>query len=116
MSIALLVAGGLQSHLWYVVGLTVGETNQAIFPWLLLRLAGGLTYTTGSSILTYIIIKKTWSNFSLCFPSLKQLEQQRKLELQDLHAGFQQISIAGNNLERVLRRTKVLLDKYLKLK
>ncbi len=116
MSVALLVAGGLQSHLWYVVGLTVGETNQAIFPWLLLRLAGGLTYTAGSSILTYIVIKKTWSNFSLCFPSLKQLEQQRKLELQDLHDGFQQISIAGNNLERVLCRTKVLLDKYFKLK
>ncbi len=116
MSVALLVAGGLQSHLWYVVGLTVGETNQAILPWLILRLAGGLTYTAGSSIFAYLIIKKTWNNFSLCFPSLKQLKQQRTIELQDLHSGFQQINTTGSNLEQILSQTKLLLDKYLKLK
>lgn len=116
MSAALLVAGGLQSYLWYVAGLSVGETNQGIFPWLLLRLVGGLTYTTGSSLLTYIIIKKVWSNFALCFPSLAMLEQQRTITLQELHSGFQQVHTAGSKLEQVLRQTKLLLDKYRNLK
>ena len=116
MSAALLVAGGLQAHFWYVLGLTVGETNQRLFPWLLLRLAGGLMYTAGSSLLTYVIIKKAWSNFSLCFPSLKSLEQQRCLALKDLHSGFQQLSDTASKLEQTLNKTKVLWDKYLKIK
>ncbi|WP_371371898.1 cbb3-type cytochrome c oxidase subunit I [Sporomusa aerivorans] len=116
MSMALLVAGGLQSHFWYVLRLTVGETNQGIFPWLLLRLAGGLTYTAGSSLLTYVIIAKAWSNFPLCFPALRQLEKQRCLELKELHNGFQQLAGTANNLEQTLRKTKLLLDKYLKIK
>ncbi|HWR42953.1 cbb3-type cytochrome c oxidase subunit I [Sporomusa sp.] len=116
MSTALLVAGGLQSHFWYVLGLTVGETNQGILPWMLLRLAGGLTYTAGSSLLTYVIIKKAWSNFSLCFPSLKELEQQRCIELKDLHNGFQQLVVTASKLEQALSKTKLLLDKYLKIK
>lgn len=116
MSAALLVAGALQSYFWYIVGLSVGETNQGIFPWLLLRLAGGLTYTAGSSILTYVIIKKAWSNFALFFPSLAMLEQQRTITLRDLHSGFQQVSVAGSNLEQILRQTKLLLDKYRNLK
>lgn len=116
MSIALLVAGGLQAHFWYVLGLSVGETNQVLLPWMLLRLAGGLTYTAGSSLFTYVIIKKAWSNFSLCFPALKELEQLRRLELKDLHSGFQQLVGTASNLEQVLSKTKLLLDKYLKIK
>lgn len=116
MAVALLVAGGLQSYCWYVVGLTVGETNQNIFPWLLLRLAGGLTYTAGSSLLSYVIFKKAWKHLALCFPSLTMLEQQRPLTWRELHNGFRQISTVGSNLEQILLQTKCLLDKYLKMK
>lgn len=116
MSVALLVAGGLQSHFWYVLGLTVGQTNQGLFPWLLLRLAGGLVYAAGSSLLTYVVINKAWSSFSLCFPSLKLLEEQQCMALKDLHTGFQQVVVTANKLEQALRKTKMVLDEYLKPK
>lgn len=114
MAISLLVAGGLQAHFWHVAGFTVGQTRQMIFPWLVLRLAGGLMYTAGSSLLTYVIIKKAWSHFPLCFPSLQSLKAPTGLEFKDLYGGFRQLADTADKLEQALRKTKVLLEQYLK--
>jgi nitric oxide reductase subunit B len=114
MAVALLVAGGLQSQLWYVAGLTVGETNQILFPWLLVRLAGGLLYMFGSSIFTYVILKKAWGNVSFLFPSLRTLQEQQYLQLENLHSDLQQLIVAENKTAELLCDIKALLDRYRK--
>lgn len=116
MAAALLVAGGLQSQLWYVLGLGAGTTNQLILPWLFLRLAGGLMYTVGSSIFSYVIIKNAWGNHALFFPSLKELNLQRDIKLQNIHSSLQQLIFLESKMEQILRSIKSLLDQYPKIK
>lgn len=116
MAAALLIAGVIQSQLWYVAGLKAGETNRLLFPWLVLRLIGGLAYTLGSSVLTFVVVKKAWKNLRFFFPSLKELEQRQRyrLELQDLRNGMQQLIITGSKMEQILQNIKLLLDKTAK--
>ncbi|EGO65102.1 cbb3-type cytochrome c oxidase subunit I [Acetonema longum] len=102
MAISLLASGGMQAYFWHVSGFSVAQTRQVIFPWLVLRLAGGLTYTAGSSLLTYVIIKKAWSHFPLCFPPLQSLKALPGLGFEELHGRFRQLAVTAGRLEQAL--------------
>jgi hypothetical protein len=53
---------------------------------------------------------------SLISPSLKGLEQQQFIEWQNIHSSLQQLIVTESKMERILSNTKLLLDKYLKIK
>lgn len=67
MGLSLTAAGALQTYFWRVIGLSIGETNLLLKPYLIVRLAGGLVYFCGSSLLSFVVIKNVWANRQLLF-------------------------------------------------
>ncbi|HWR07922.1 cbb3-type cytochrome c oxidase subunit I [Sporomusa sp.] len=67
MGLGLLLAGGLQAYCWRVIGLSIGDTNQLIRPYLFIRMFGGLIYSGGSILLTFIVVKSIWSKLRVLF-------------------------------------------------
>jgi nitric oxide reductase subunit B len=67
MGLGLLLAGGLQAYCWRVIGLSIGDTNQLIRPYLFIRMFGGLMYSGGSILLTFIVVKSIWSKLRVLF-------------------------------------------------
>lgn len=60
MSTSLLIAGFLQTYLWRVLGMEFSLVSTIISPYLLLRALGGLLFTLGDLLLTWIIFKTWW--------------------------------------------------------
>lgn len=110
MAAGLIVAGGLQHQLWHISGLDAGQTNPMLFPWLLLRLAGGVVYLGGSSLLTYVIIKKSRRHFALIFPSAKALEE-RYDRLVNISHELRRLIAAETKAAAVLQKIKGILGK-----
>lgn len=79
MGVALTLAGGLQAYLLRVVGLTITEVNELIRPYLLLRLVGGLTYTVGSLLFTWVIVKNVYRHRNLLFTNDDAATERRTL-------------------------------------
>lgn len=71
MGISLLLAGGLQCYFWRVIGLSIGETNQLLKPYLLFRTIGAIIYTMGSLTLSFIVFKNAWPRLRFYFRSNK---------------------------------------------
>ncbi|QJW47380.1 hypothetical protein HA075_17275 [bacterium BFN5] len=69
MGVSLLLAGGLQCYFWRVIGLSVGETNQLLKPYLLVRTIGAVIYTMGSLTLSFIVFKNIWPRLLSYFRS-----------------------------------------------
>jgi nitric oxide reductase subunit B len=83
MSLSLLLAGGLQTYFFRVLGMSVAQTNQLIRPYLLMRMAGGFVYFTGSSLLAYCFIKSLWPHRDLFLKEAECItgEQRKRLRL-----------------------------------
>jgi nitric oxide reductase subunit B len=57
MSSALLIAGFLQTYLYYLLGMEFIQVSQYINPYLILRVMGGLLFTVGDLLLSWGIFK-----------------------------------------------------------
>lgn len=69
MGVSLLLAGVLQCYFWRVIGLGIGETNQLLKPYLLVRTIGAAINTAGSLTLSFIVFKNIWSQLRSYFRS-----------------------------------------------
>lgn len=109
MAGGLLLAGGLQCYFWRIIGLSIGETNELIRPYLALRAAGGGLYAMGSLGLTFLVIKSIWPNIRYFFYSTVPLpaRQADLVRIRDLMMLFiEKAKIMEQVLRKILERLK----------
>jgi len=115
MGIGLLLAGGLQAYCWRVIGLGIGETNQLIRPYLFIRMLGGIIYSAGSMLLTFIVVKSIWPNIKAIFQTEGHLAKIKCADLQHIQTPLQDLVQKEKEAKHLLLRIKCLLQKLLLL-
>lgn len=115
MGIGLFLAGGLQAYFWRIVGLSIGETNQLIRPYLFLRILGGIIYSSGSMLLTFIVVKSLWPHIKSIFLAEGHPLKTKDADLHCIQAPLQDLVQKEKEAKHLLARIKFLLQKLLQL-
>lgn len=108
MGTGLLLAGGLQVYCWWVMGLSIDETNELIRPYLLIRAAGGAVYSAGSLLLTFVVVKSLWPKIKMLFQSEGHLSNIACDDLNQLDGLLDDLVQKGKEAEQVLQKIQNL--------
>lgn len=111
MGIGLLLAGGLQAYFWRVIGLSIGETNQLIRPYLFIRIFGGIIYSAGGMLLTFIVVKSIWPNIKAIFQNEGHLAKIKCDDLYCIQTVLQGLVQKEKEAEHLLIRIRCLSQK-----
>jgi len=108
MGVGLLLAGGLQCYFWRVIGLSVGETNELIRPYLFIRAFGGSIYAAGSLLLTFVVLKSVWPKLRAIFHTKGQLAAIKYDDLCQMQELVQELVKKEKETEKLLIKIKRL--------
>lgn len=111
MGMGLLIAGGLQVYSWWIIGLSIGETNELIQPYLFIRAFGGFLYFAGSTILTFAVVKGIWPNIKFIFKNGGQFSKKGYDDLCRIKGLLEELIQEEKKAESLLKRIKLLLKK-----
>lgn len=111
MGLGLLIAGGLQVYFWRVIGLSVGETNELIRPYLFIRAFGGSFYAIGSLLLTFVVVKSVWPKIHLIFQSEGRLSTINCKDLHCVHGLLETLIQEERKMEQLLKQIEILSRK-----
>lgn len=108
MSVALLIAGWLQAYLLSLAGLTITEVNELIRPYLIIRLIGGLVFSMGSSIFTWVIVKNAWRGRKNFFDAGAQVDKYDIQKLQQIQSKMRTLADKLKEIDNLLYKSKNL--------
>lgn len=112
MGVGLLLAGGLQCYFWRVIGLSVGETNELIRPYLFIRAFGGSLYAAGSLLLTFVVLKSVWPKLRAIFRTKGKLAARKYDDLCHMQELMQELVKKEKETEKLLTKIRGLMQAF----